>query len=47
MIGREMHKAKCSDCKQDCEVPFVPAADRPVYCRECMNKRQHKQSRFG
>ncbi|WP_340819155.1 CxxC-x17-CxxC domain-containing protein [Methanolobus sp. WCC4] len=32
---REMHKATCSDCKQETEVPFKPSGDRPVYCREC------------
>jgi CxxC-x17-CxxC domain-containing protein len=32
---REMHKAICSDCKQETEVPFKPSGDRPVYCREC------------
>ena len=32
---REMHKAVCADCKKECEVPFKPSEDRPVYCREC------------
>ncbi|MEZ5334937.1 MAG: CxxC-x17-CxxC domain-containing protein [Methanolobus sp.] len=32
---REMHKAICSDCKQETEVPFKPSGERPVYCREC------------
>jgi len=35
---REMHKATCADCGQETEVPFVPSADRPVYCRECYQK---------
>ena len=35
---REMHKAICSDCKKECEVPFKPSGDRPVYCRECFAK---------
>jgi CxxC-x17-CxxC domain-containing protein len=41
---REMHKAVCSDCKQDCEVPFKPAEGKPVYCKECYSK--HKPKRF-
>ncbi len=41
---REMHSAKCSDCGQETEVPFVPDADRPVYCRECLPN--HRQKRF-
>jgi CxxC-x17-CxxC domain-containing protein len=37
---REMHKAVCSDCGKDCEVPFKPTEGRPVYCRECFAKRR-------
>lgn len=42
---REMHKAVCSDCGQECEVPFKPSNDaegnpRPVYCKECYRKRK-------
>ncbi|MBI4095830.1 MAG: DNA-directed RNA polymerase [DPANN group archaeon] len=40
---REMHPAKCSDCGADCEVPFVPSGDRPVYCRDCFQKRKPAQ----
>ena len=32
---REMHKATCSKCNQECEVPFEPKEGRPVYCKEC------------
>ena len=35
---REMFKATCSDCGQECEVPFKPTEGRPVYCRECYAK---------
>ena len=35
---REMHKAVCADCKNECEVPFKPSEDRPVYCKECFGK---------
>jgi CxxC-x17-CxxC domain-containing protein len=35
---REMHKAVCADCKQDCEVPFKPTEGKPVYCKECYSK---------
>ena len=38
---REMHKAVCSDCGQECEVPFKPSEGRPVYCRDCFPK--HKK----
>ena len=39
---REMFKAICADCKKECEVPFKPSGDRPVYCKECFAK--HKES---
>lgn len=35
---REMHKATCSDCKKETEVPFKPTEGRPVYCRDCYPK---------
>ncbi|MFA6036125.1 MAG: CxxC-x17-CxxC domain-containing protein [Candidatus Micrarchaeia archaeon] len=37
---REMHKATCSDCGAECEVPFAPTEGRPVYCRDCFAKRR-------
>ena len=37
---RVLHKAICADCKKECEVPFRPREDRPVYCKECFSKRK-------
>ncbi|HIH12373.1 TPA: hypothetical protein HA242_01495 [Candidatus Woesearchaeota archaeon] len=37
---REMHKATCSECGSECEVPFKPTEGKPVYCRECYRKRK-------
>jgi CxxC-x17-CxxC domain-containing protein len=37
---REMHKATCSECGQECEVPFKPAEGKPVYCKECYRKKK-------
>ena len=37
---REMHKATCADCQKECEVPFKPSGDRPVYCKDCFSKRK-------
>ena len=39
---REMYKATCSECKNECEVPFKPRDDRPVYCKECFSKRKNE-----
>ena len=37
---REMHKATCAECGQECEVPFKPTEGRPVFCRDCFRKKQ-------
>lgn len=37
---REMFKATCSGCQKECEVPFKPSGDRPVYCKDCFSKRK-------
>ncbi len=39
---REMHKATCADCNEECEVPFKPTEGKPVYCRDCYRKRRGK-----
>ena len=35
---REMHKATCSECGEECEVPFKPTEGKPVRCSECFKK---------
>jgi len=37
---RVLHKTICSDCRKECEVPFKPSGNRPVYCKECFAKRK-------
>lgn len=39
---REMHKATCGDCGNECEVPFNPTKGKPVYCKECYRKRNDR-----
>lgn len=45
---RSFTRVICSDCSKECEVPFKPSGDRPVYCKECFAKRkdrsQHKEN---
>ena len=36
----------CADCKKECEVPFKPSGDRPVYCKECFSGRK-KENLFN
>lgn len=37
---RVLHRAICADCKKECEVPFKPSGERPVYCKDCFSKRK-------
>ncbi len=37
---RSFTKVICAECGTECEVPFKPSADRPVYCRDCFAKRK-------
>lgn len=41
----QMHKAVCSKCAKECEVPFMPSGDRPVFCSECFEKNGNTSSR--
>src|SRR3989344_6145299 len=38
--NKQMFQAVCSECKKDCEVPFRPSSDKPVYCKECFSKKR-------
>ena len=42
---RSFHQVICSDCNKECEVPFKPSGDRPVYCKECFAKRKDRDPR--
>jgi len=35
-----MYKAVCTDCGKECEVPFKPDQNRPVYCQACWTTRR-------
>ncbi|MGB2879882.1 MAG: CxxC-x17-CxxC domain-containing protein [Candidatus Omnitrophota bacterium] len=41
---RKMYKVICAQCKKECEVPFKPAEDRPVYCKTCYSDRRNNRS---
>jgi CxxC-x17-CxxC domain-containing protein len=44
---RSFTKAVCAECNKECEVPFKPSGDRPVYCKECFSKRKPDDSFHG
>ncbi|MGH7245829.1 MAG: CxxC-x17-CxxC domain-containing protein [Candidatus Levyibacteriota bacterium] len=35
---REMFQTICSKCGKECEVPFRPTGEKPVYCRDCFRE---------
>ncbi len=37
----QMHHAVCSDCGRDCEVPFRPSGDKPVFCSDCFGAKEN------
>tara|TARA_B110000014_G_scaffold195834_1_gene144860 strand:+ start:172 stop:582 length:411 start_codon:yes stop_codon:yes gene_type:complete len=44
---REMHKATCGDCGNECEVPFKPSGEKPVYCNDCFQNHKPERSDRG
>jgi len=44
-----MHSAVCSECGEDCEIPFKPTGNRPVFCSNCFSKQNSagRPSRFS
>ncbi len=34
----QMTQVTCSSCGEECEVPFKPTSDKPVYCSACFSK---------
>lgn len=36
--NRQMFDAVCSNCGNQCQVPFRPTGDKPVYCSNCFEK---------
>ncbi len=34
----QMHDATCDNCGKQCQVPFRPTGERPVYCNDCFGK---------
>ncbi len=38
----EMTKVTCSACGVECEVPFKPTSDKPLFCSDCFEKQGGK-----
>ena len=35
----------CADCGTECQIPFVPKTDKPVYCSDCFRQNKAQDSR--
>ncbi len=44
---KQMFTATCGECGKQCEVPFRPTGERPVYCRECFAGKRDERPSFG
>ena len=46
-MDKQMFKAECDKCHQECEVPFKPSGDKPVFCNDCFSKTDKGGTRSG
>jgi CxxC-x17-CxxC domain-containing protein len=40
---KQLYVTSCSECGDECEVPFKPDPHRSVYCKPCWGKRQRQK----
>ncbi len=43
--ARPLFPAVCSECGKETQVPFKPTPGKPVYCRDCFQKRGTRPGR--
>lgn len=41
----EQHDVICDQCGKETTVPFRPTGNKPIYCRDCFNKKDDSFSR--
>ncbi|MCX6792817.1 MAG: hypothetical protein NTY12_02230 [Candidatus Falkowbacteria bacterium] len=44
---KQMFKVNCDKCHKECEVPFKPSGDKPVFCNDCFVKGDKGAGRSG
>ena len=37
-----LYDAVCDECGKDCQVPFKPSGEKPVYCSDCFDKKRNQ-----
>jgi len=43
--GLQLYHAVCDKCGKDCDLPFKPTGNKPVYCRNCFKANGPDESR--
>jgi CxxC-x17-CxxC domain-containing protein len=43
---REHYETTCASCGRPTSVPFIPRADRPVYCNECFQAQRASRNSY-
>ncbi|MDP2683994.1 MAG: hypothetical protein Q8P20_02950 [bacterium] len=44
---REMYDVVCSECGKNCQVPFKPSNDKPLFCSDCFSGNKGGNDRGG
>lgn len=44
---REMYNVVCDKCGKNCQVPFQPKSDKPVFCEDCFGKGGNSRKEGG
>ncbi|MDD5132969.1 MAG: hypothetical protein PHD81_03455 [Candidatus Nanoarchaeia archaeon] len=42
---REMFDVICDKCGKECQVPFKPSSNKPIFCDECFRQKDGSRSR--
>jgi CxxC-x17-CxxC domain-containing protein len=43
----EMYDAVCSKCGKECQIPFKPRTNKPLFCEECFKKNEGSERKSG
>jgi len=43
----EMHDVICDNCGKECQVPFKPTTDKPIFCSDCFRKVKNSGDNFS
>lgn len=43
--GFQLFQATCDKCGRECDIPFKPTGNKPVYCRSCFRENSSSESR--